>query len=162
MNVINNRLAIVIGFALSAATFSIGAFSAEPMLSTGGYATEYQKMGLMKMLDADGNHMVSLTEFNQFNSSVFDELDTNHDGVLNANEWVGKTIGKKELSVATGGYSHALRDMKMMELMDSDGDHTVTKEEFLAHEKKIFVAKDQSGDEEISQQEWAAKGLTGH
>lgn len=162
MNLTSKKLAFLISTVLSTAIFSATAFSAEPMLSTGGYATQLQKMTMMKMIDGNGDHTVTLDEFNQFNDSVFNELDSNQDGVLDANEWVGKTIGKKEISVATGGYSQALRNMKMMAMMDSDGDHKVTKEEFIAHQDKIFTKLDTSSDQSLSAQEWAAKGLTSH
>ena len=161
MNATTKQLALVLATLLSTAIFSVNAISAEPMLSTGGYAKQMHKMELMKMLDGNGDHMVTLEEFNSFNSSVFDELDTNHDGSLDASEWVGKTIGKQQISVATGGYSRELRKMKMMELMDADGDHKVTKEEFLAHQQKIFNTMDKSGDQQLSAQEWASRTLGG-
>ncbi|MGQ0442405.1 MAG: EF-hand domain-containing protein [Methylophilaceae bacterium] len=154
---------VVLAFAtlLSTAVFSATAFSADASLTTGGYAKEFQKMTLMKMLDADGNHMVTLAEFDSFHSSVFDEVDVDKNGTLDVNEWVGKTIGKKEISVATGGYSRELRKTKMMDKMDADGDHKITKEEFLAHQQKIFSKLDQSSNQELSSQEWVAKPAFG-
>lgn len=146
---------------LSTALFSTSALSAEAMLSTGGYYQQIQTMDLMKMLDADNNHMVTLAEFDRFNTSTFEEIDANHDGILDAKEWVGKTIGKQEISVATGGYSRELRKMKMMELMDSDGDHTVTKAEFLKHQRKIFSLRDTSNNQELNAQEWVAELVGG-
>jgi len=161
MNVTTKNAALVVATLLSTSVFSATAFSAEPMLSTGGYAKQMHTMELMKMLDGDGNHMVTLDEFNSFNTSVFDELDANHDGTLDAKEWVGKTIGEQPISVATGGYSRELRKLKMMDMMDADGDHKITKDEFLAHQQKIFSTMDKSGDQQLSSQEWAAKTLGG-
>jgi len=161
MNVTTKNVALVVATLLSTAVFSATAFSAEPMLSTGGYAKQLHKMELMKMLDGDGNHMVTLDEFNSFNTSVFEELDADHDGSLNEKEWVGKTIGEQPISVATGGYSRELRKIKMMGLMDADGDHKITKDEFIAHQQKIFSTLDKSGDQQLSSQEWAAKALSG-
>ena len=162
MNVTTKNVAIVVATLLSTAVFSASAFSAEPMLSTGGYARQMHKMELMKMLDANSDHMVTLDEFNSFNTGVFDELDTDHDGTLDAKEWVGKTIGEQPISLATGGYSRELRKMKMMGLMDADGDHKITKDEFLAHQQKIFSTMDKSGDQQLSAQEWVAKHVGGN
>ena len=126
--------------------------SADTMLSTGGYSREFQKMGMMKMLDANGDHMVSETEYTSYFDKVFDELDTNHDGVLDTGEWVG-TKGKQDISIATGGYSHELRSTKMMGMMDADGDHKVTKDEFINYQKTIFQAM-AHGNTQIDAQNW--------
>lgn len=142
----------------STAVISAPAFSADAMLGTGGYAREFSKMGMMKMLDADGNHMVTAAEADAYYNSIFDELDKDKDGSVDAKEWAGSSKHTK-LDLATGGYSRELRSMKMMGMMDADGDHKVTREEFLAHHQAIFAHKDTSGDREISAQEWAAKIL---
>ena len=131
---------------------------ADAMFSTGGYSHELHKMDMMKMLDADGNHMVTATEADSYYNSIFDALDKDKDGSVDAKEWAGPTKHSK-LDLATGGYSRELRSMKMMGMMDADGDHKVTREEFLAHHQAIFAHKDTSGDKEISAQEWAAKTL---
>ena len=54
-----SKLALATSLLLS---ISASAFAADAMVGTGGYAREYQKMGMMKMLDADGNSMVSAAE----------------------------------------------------------------------------------------------------
>jgi hypothetical protein len=162
MNVTTKKVALIAATLLTTAVFSANALSAETSLTTGGYAKQMHKMELMKMLDADGNHMVTLDEFNNFNTSVFDELDTDHDGTLNAKEWVGKTIGEQPISIATGGYSRELRKMKMMGLMDADGDHKITKDEFLTHQQKIFSTMDKSNDQQLDAQEWIAKHVGGN
>lgn len=142
----------------STVVISAPAFSADAMQSTGGYAREFSKMGMMKMLDADGNHMVTAAEADTYYNSIFDELDKDKDGSVDAKEWAGPTKHSK-LDLTTGGYSRELRSMKMMGMMDADGDHKVTREEFIAYHQAIFAHKDTSGDKEISAQEWAAKIL---
>ncbi len=159
MKASTKNLGLILGTLLTTAIFATPAFSADASLTTGGYAKQLHKMELMKMLDGNGDHMVTLEEFNSFNTSVFDELDTDHDGSLDAKEWVGKTIGEQPISVATGGYSRELRKMKMMGLMDADGDHKITKEEFLAHQQKVFSAMDKSGDGQLTANEWLGKHL---
>ena len=162
MNVTTKQAALVVATLLSTVVFIAPAFSAEASLTTGGYAKQLQKMGMMKMLDANGDHMVTSDEFNSFYSGVFDELDTDHDGSLDAQEWVGKTIGKQPVMVGTGGYNRELRSMKMMGMMDADGDHKVTKDEFLKHQQSIFSSMDKNGDSQLSAQEWVAKHVGGN
>lgn len=145
---------------LSTAIFATPSFAADPMLSTGGYARQLHKVEMMKMLDADGNHIVTAAEADTYYTSIFDELDKDKDGSVDAKEWAGPT-GKSKLDLATGGYSRELRSLKMMGMMDTDGDHKVTKDEFLTYHKTIFAHMDTSGDSELSQQEWVAKHVAG-
>lgn len=135
--------------------------AAEPMLSTGGYATQLQKLEMMKMLDADGNHMVTLAESDAYYNSVFDALNKDQDDSLDAKEWAGTTKQTK-LDLATGGYTRELRSMKMMKMMDTDADHLVTREEFLNHHRAIFNKMDTSTDKQLDAQEWVAKVFGGH
>ncbi len=133
---------------------------ADPMLSTGGYARQLQKMEMMKMLDADGNHMVTAAEADSYYNSIFDALNKDSDDSLEANEWAGPTKNSK-LDLATGGFTRELRSMKMMRLMDTDGDHKVTRDEFLNHHRAVFAKLDTSSDQELSATEWSMKGLLG-
>ena len=157
MNFQIKKVAFVTSVLLSVATVSLPAF-ADAMLGTGGYARQLQKMEMMKMLDADGNHMVTTAEADSYYDSVFDALNKDSDDSLEANEWAGPTKNSK-LDLTTGGYSRELRSMKMMRLMDADGDHKVTRDEFLNHHRAVFAKLDTTTDQELSAQEWAAKGL---
>ena len=160
MNMQLKKMTMITGLLIATAVTSNVAFSADPMLSTGGYARQLQKMSMMKMLDADGNHMVSASEADTYYTGIFDALNKDSDDSLDAKEWAGPT-NKSKLDLATGGYSRELRSMKMMGMMDKDGDHVVTKEEFLAGHKAIFNHMDTSGDGELSAQEWVAKHVAG-
>ncbi|MES2501011.1 MAG: calcium-binding protein [Pseudomonadota bacterium] len=142
-------------FAISAT-----AFAADPMVGTGGYAREYQKMEMMKMLDADGNHMVTAAEADSYYNSVFDALNKDKDDSLDSKEWAGPSKNSK-LDLTTGGYARELRSMKMMKVMDADGNHEVTRDEFLTHHKNVFGMQDKSGDQQIDAQEWVAKIVGG-
>ncbi|MES2554313.1 MAG: EF-hand domain-containing protein [Pseudomonadota bacterium] len=155
MNKPLKSIAILTGALLSAALCT-PAFSADAMLSTGGYATEMHKMEMMKMLDSDGNHMVTMMEFDNYYGSVFDELDKNKDGTIDATEWAGTKTDEK-ISIATGGYSRELRSMKMMGMVDKNGDHKVSKDEFIKYQDTLFMAMDKSGDSQLDGQEWLAK-----
>ncbi|MFM9836391.1 MAG: EF-hand domain-containing protein [Methylophilaceae bacterium] len=155
MNVTTKKVVLIAATLLSTAVFSASA-SADVMLGTGGYNREMHKMEMMKMLDADGNHMVTSAEFDAYYGSLFDELDTDKDGSIDAKEWVGDKASNK-LDIATGGYSRQLRTMKMMGMMDADGDHKVTKDEFIGHHKKIFEVMDKDGSGDLNPQEWLAR-----
>lgn len=141
---------------LCTALFFASAASADTTFGTGGYNREMHTMGMMKMLDANGDHMISAEEFNNYYSALFDELDTDHDGSIDAKEWVG-TKGNNTISIATGGYSRQLRTMPMMKMMDTDGDHKVTKEEFIKFHEAIFKAMDTKGDGMVDAQSWLRK-----
>jgi hypothetical protein len=153
------KVTLLASILLSTAAVSLPSY-ADAMLGTGGYARQLQKMEMMKMLDADGNHMVTAAEADSYYSSIFDALNKDADDSLEPKEWAGPTKNSK-LDLTTGGYSRELRNMKMMKLMDADGDHKVTREEFLNHHRAVFVKLDASSDQQIDAQEWAAKGLLG-
>jgi hypothetical protein len=148
------KVALATGLLL---TFSIPTFAATS-LTTGGYATQLQKMEMMKMLDGDGNHMVTMAEADTYYNSIFDALNKDGDDSLEANEWAGPTKNSK-LDLTTGGFTRELRSMKMMRLMDADGDHKVTRDEFLNHHRAVFSKLDTSTDQQLDAQEWAMKGL---
>ena len=151
------KLALATGLLLS---ISASAFAADAMVGTGGYAREYQKMGMMKMLDADGNSMVSAAEADTYYGSLFDVLNKDGDNSLDAKEWTGPSKNSK-LDLTTGGYARELRSMKMMKVMDADGNHEVTRDEFLTHHKNVFGMQDKSADGQIDAQEWVAKIVGG-
>jgi hypothetical protein len=158
MHIQFKQLAITASVLLAIST---SAFSADAMLGTGGYARQLQKMEMMKMLDADGNHMVTIAESDNYYNSVFDALNKDSDDTLDAKEWSGPSKNSK-LDLATGGYSRELRNLKMMGIVDTDGDHQVTREEFLNHHRAVFAKLDTSNDQQLDAQEWVAKVFGGN
>jgi hypothetical protein len=48
------------------------------------------------------------------------------------------------VSFATGGYARGLRTEAMMHKIDTDGDGTISQDEFMAYELKIFEMMDTS------------------
>ena len=156
MNVPFKKIALATSLLLTVST----SVFADTSLTTGGYATQLQKMEMMKMLDADGNHMVTAAEADTYYGSIFDTLNKDGDDSLEAKEWAGPTKNSK-LDLTTGGYSRELRSMKMMGKMDTDGDHKVTRDEFLNYHRAVFAKLDTSSDQEISATEWSMKGLLG-
>jgi Ca2+-binding EF-hand superfamily protein len=149
----NSKLNVLVALLLGVVSMNV-ASAAD--LVTGGYAREFQQMGMMKMLDADGNHMVTQAEFNQYHTAVFNELDKNHDGKLDKSEWTG-TRSEKLAMLGTGGYLRELGNVAMMDAADANHDHVVTQDEFLTFQGKVFAKLDTSGDKQLDSQEFVAK-----
>jgi len=141
------------GIALAMASLTAGA---DVNVGTGGYVAAMHKMEVMKMIDANGDHMVTKVEFDDYYGKVFDELDANHDGVLDADEWTGKS-GNKSATLGSGGYATQLRKLPVMDAMDANHDHKITREEFISYQDTLFVAMDTKGTGQIDPQEWLAK-----
>lgn len=156
MKIQAKQFAIISSLLLSTLYAATPVLAADTMLSTGGYATEMHKMEMMKMLDTDGDHMVSSAEFDHYYGALFDALNRDQDDTLDAKEWVGSKNDPK-ISLATGGYSRELRSLKMMKMMDSDNDHLISRQEFIDYHRKLFTAMDKSGDQRLDPQEWLAK-----
>ncbi len=150
MPVLFNRSTLVIAL-LAAAGYCTAASAA--MVGTGGYNRELHTQDMMNMLDADGDHMVSNTEFSTYYGRLFEELDKNRDGAIDTKEWVG-TKGDNKVSIATGGYSRQLRTMEMMKTMDTDKDHKVTRDEFIKFHETVFTAMDTQGKGMIDAESW--------
>ncbi len=154
------NVSTITALVLSLAATSLPAFADDVMLGTGGYNRVMHDMKLMAMLDGNGDHMVTNAEYTTFYEDTFSKLDKNGDGSLDEKEWIGKKNDSTAM-VGTGGYNRELRKMAMMKAMDSDGDHKITKEEFLAFHQSVFNKMDKSSDQQISAQEWAGKILGG-
>lgn len=159
MNLKQKKLIITLSTLTLASLSSIPAQAKQANLTTGGYATEFQKPALMNKIDTNKNNLVTSGEYYRFNDQLFNELDHNNDGFLDRNEWVGKEIKHKNPTLATGGYLNALRKTEMMSAMDKDEDTTVSKAEFLIYQFKVFNALDKSKNKELTLQEWGSKGL---
>ena len=51
-------------------------------------------------------------------------------------------------------YLKGLQRMTMMKMMDTDGDHKVTKAEFMHHSEMMFAQMDRNGDGVLDEDEW--------
>lgn len=60
------------------------------------------------------------------------------------------------------GYANAgkgMRTMKMMKMMDTDGDHKVTKEEFMAYHQMIWEKMDKNHKGYMMEEDWITMEL---
>ena len=60
------------------------------------------------------------------------------------------------LSFATGGYARGLRTASEMHKIDTDGDGTVSKAEWLAYQEKVFAALDKDKSGNVEEKEFLA------
>ena len=60
------------------------------------------------------------------------------------------------VSFATGGYARGLRTMAEMHKIDTDGDGTVSKAEWLAYQDKVWAALDKDKKGSIDEKEFMA------
>ncbi len=111
--------------------------------ATGGYARGLRSEKLLAKMDTDGNHMMSKDEWLAFQEKIFTMLDKNKTGKLDAKTFVDKS-GGDVATFATGGYARGLRSAAMMHKIDTDNDGTISHDEYIAYQSKIFDMMDTS------------------
>ncbi|MEP6546120.1 MAG: hypothetical protein ABJD53_01540 [Gammaproteobacteria bacterium] len=118
---------------------------AEDMVSfaTGGYASGLRSEELMNKMDANGDGMVSKAEWLAFQEKAFTMLDKSKTGKVDSKEFVSKD-GGDIVSLATGGYARGLRTSAMLKKMDKDGDGTISHDEYISYQTKVFDMMDTS------------------
>ena len=127
-----------------ALTYSATAW-ADDMASfaTGGYARGLRSEKLLAKMDTDGDHMMSKAEWLAFQEKIFTMLDKKKTGMLDAKAFVDKT-GGNVATFATGGYARGLRSAAMMHKIDTDNDGTISHDEYIAYQSKVFDMMDTS------------------
>lgn len=56
--------------------------------------------------------------------------------------------------IGNGGYNQELQTMEMMEMLDADGNHMVTKEEFNKYYNELFDTINKDKDDSLDTKEW--------
>jgi hypothetical protein len=111
--------------------------------ATGGYVRGVRTPEMMHKIDTDGDGMVSKAEWLAFQEQVFAMMDKNKTGKIDAREFVSASGGEVS-GLATGGFARGLRTTEMMHKIDADGDGTVSHDEYIAYQSKVFDLMDTS------------------
>lgn len=145
--------ALALGFTYSVASLADDMAS----IATGGYAHGLRTEAMMHVIDTDGDGTVSKSEWLAFQEKVFSMLDKNHTGTVDAKEFVSRSGGDVK-SIATGGFARGLRTQAEMHKIDTDGDGTVSHDEYIAYQTKVFDMMDTSHDGMLTKQEMIGSG----
>jgi hypothetical protein len=132
-------MACAVAFTYSAASLADDMAS----FATGGYARGLRSEAMMHKIDTNGDGMISKDEWLAYQEKVFAMLDKNKTGTLDAKTFVSADGGDL-VSFATGGYARGLRTTAMMHKIDTDGDGTISHDEYIAYQTKIFDMMDTS------------------
>lgn len=126
----------------SAALVCTSVAYADDMVSfaTGGYAQGLRTMPEMHKIDTDGDGTVSKAEWLAYQEKIFAALDKKKTGVIDAKEFLSPS--SEMATFATGGYARGLQTKPMMHKIDTDGDGTVSHDEYIAYQTKVFDMMD--------------------
>jgi len=112
-------------------------------------------MDEMHKIDTDGDGTVSKAEWLAYQEKIFVALDKNMTGIIDEKEFLAPS--SVMVTFATGGYARGLQTREMMHKIDTDGDGTVSHDEFIAYETKVFDMMDKNHTASLGPQEFLGK-----
>jgi hypothetical protein len=142
---------------LAAAVLCMSVAVADEMVSfaTGGYARGLRTIAEMHKIDTDGDGHVSKVEWLAYQEKVFAALDRAKTGVVDEKEFLNAASGM--VTLATGGYARGLQTKAMMHKIDTDGDGSVSHDEFITYQTKVFDMMDKNHTDSLGPQEFLGK-----
>jgi Ca2+-binding EF-hand superfamily protein len=142
---------------ISAALLTASLAHADDMVSfaTGGYARGLRTMAEMHKIDTDGDGTVSKAEWLAYQEKVFAALDKKKNGTVDEKEFLSPSSDMA--TFATGGYARGLQTKAIMHKIDTDGDGTVSHDEFIAYQSKVFDMMDKKQSGSLGPQEFLGK-----
>jgi len=153
-----DRISVVSSLALfvASACFSTLA-TADEMVSfaTGGYARGLRTMSEMRKIDTDGDGQISKAEWLAYQEKIFAALDKSNTGNVDEKEFLAPSSGM--VTLATGGYARGLKTREMMHKIDTDGDGSVSHDEFIAYQTKVFEMMDKLHTSTVGPQEFLGR-----
>jgi hypothetical protein len=151
-----NSMAILLTV-LGGTTLCTSLAVADEMVSfaTGGYVRGLETISEMHEIDTNGDGHVSKAEWLAYQEKVFAALDKGKTGTVDEKEFLNPESDM--VTFATGGYVRGLQTKAMMHKIDIDGDGTVSRDEFIAYETKIFDMMDKNHTGSLGPQEFLGK-----
>jgi Ca2+-binding EF-hand superfamily protein len=142
---------------LAGAALCMSLAVADEMVSfaTGGFARGLRTISEMHKIDTDGDGNVSKAEWLAYQEKVFAALDNAKTGTVDEKEFL--TPASDMVTFATGGYARGLQTKAMMHKIDTDGDGTVSHDEFIIYQTKLFDMMDKNHTGTLGPDEFLGK-----